>query len=310
MTESSISNYKLPVPLSVSSFDVTGGVFIITGGTQGLGLEIAHQLQRSGAHGLILVSRSSDKAQMALKDLTTTDNHDNNKGCCVVKFIQADLSKAKDAEAVVPQAVEAMKEIGPITGVVNAAAVTSRGNLMTTTADSFDIQLAINVRAPFLITQGAAKHMIEKNVRGGSIVNICSVAATGGAPFIMGYSCAKSALVTLTKNNAAELAPQGIRVNGINMGWCVTENEHKLQSSLNGDETWFQGADKGVPLGRILRPTDVAVTVNFLLSGASTMMTGSILGTFLLPTRIYIHILDDLNGFVALIYIYLVSSHI
>ena len=58
----------------------------------------------------------------------------------------------------------------------------------------------------------------------GSIVNICSVASKGGAPFILGYSCAKSALVTLTKNNAAELAPKGIRVNGVDMGWCLTEN--------------------------------------------------------------------------------------
>lgn len=121
--------------------------------------------------------------------------------------------------------------------------------------------------------------MMEMNLqRGiGSIVNICSVASKGGAPFILGYSCAKSALKTLTKNNAAELASKGIRVNGIDMGWCLTENENRLQSALGGED-WWKKADESVPLGRILRPVDVAASVLFLLSGASVMMTGSIIG--------------------------------
>ena len=83
--------------------------------------------------------------------------------------------------------------------------------------------------------------------------------------------------MTLTKNNAAELAPKGIRVNGINMGWTLTENEHKLQSEVHKNDRWHEEADKSVPLGRILRPADVASSVLFLLSGASTMMTGAIL---------------------------------
>jgi NAD(P)-dependent dehydrogenase (short-subunit alcohol dehydrogenase family) len=274
-----MSDYTLPVPLSTPSLDVSGRVIVITGGTQGLGLEIAHQLAQNGAKGLVLVSRSANKADAAIEALTATSTATGATSTVTVKFVRADLSKAADAISVIPQAAEAMKDIGPITGVVNAAAVTFRGNLMTTTADSFDMQFAINVRAPFLITQGAAKHMEEHGVpKGqGSIVNICSVAAKGGAPFIMGYSCAKAALVTLTKNNAAELAPKGIRVNGVNMGWCLTENEDKLQSEQSGDARWFEGADQGVPLGRILRPADVASSVNFLLSGASTMMTGSVL---------------------------------
>ena len=282
MSESS-SDYSLPVPLSTPSLDVTGRIFLITGGTQGLGLEIAHLLKRNGAAGIVLVSRSAGKAESAISELTDSGESTS----CVVKFIRADLSNAAEAESVVPNAVKVMKEagLGPITGFVNAAAVTSRGNLMTTTAKSFDEQFATNVRAPFLITQGAARHMMEHNIPPGigSIVNIGSVAAKGGAPFIMGYSCAKSALVTLTKNNAAELAPKGIRVNGVNMGWCVTENENKIQSAQNGgNEKWFEGADKGVPLGRILRPADVAATVIFLLSPASIMMSGSILGEWIL----------------------------
>jgi len=254
-------------PLSTPLFDVTGRVFVITGGTQGLGLEIARQLKASGAAGLVLVSRSQDRGNDAVQEL-----HDTN---CVCVYICADMSDSEAVEQIIPTSIQKMSEVGPISGVVNAAATTNRGNLFTTSAGDFDTQMAINVRAPFLITQSAANHMIESNVRG-SIVNICSVAGHGGAPFIMAYCASKAALINLTKNNAAELAPHGIRVNGINMGWCLTENEDRLQTDLNGgDKNWWRQADAQVPLGRIIRPIDVASSVGFLLSNSSAMMTGS-----------------------------------
>jgi len=278
----------LRIPLSTPSLDVTGRIFLITGGTQGLGLEIACQLKRNGAAAIVLVSRSPDKAESALKQLN--DGDAESKLRCIIKFVKADVSDAPQTSSIVPRAVQLLDDEMSlpkpvyISGVVNAAAITSRGNLLTTTADMFDAQFATNVRGPFLVTQSIAKHMTERGVPSGmgSIVNICSVAAKGGAPFIMGYSCAKSALVTLTKNNAAELAPKGIRVNGINMGWTLTENEHKLQSEVHNDGEWWKKADESVPLGRILRPADAASSVLFLLSGASVMMTGSILGESLL----------------------------
>jgi NAD(P)-dependent dehydrogenase (short-subunit alcohol dehydrogenase family) len=243
-------------------------VFVITGGTQGLGLAIARLLKARGAAGLVLISRSKDKGLSACTELDGPS--------CTCVWVHADLSLADDASAVIPRAAQVMKDVGPISGVVNAAAITTRGNLLTTTAESFDLQMAVNVRAPFLVTQAAAEHMIEQKVQSGSIVNICSVAAHGGAPFVMAYSVSKAALVTLTKNNAAQLAPNQIRVNGINMGWCQTDNEDTLQIEQSGNE-WVQRADATVPLGRILRAQDVAATVGFLLSGASAMMTGTIL---------------------------------
>uniref|UniRef100_A0A6V2PCJ6 Ketoreductase domain-containing protein n=1 Tax=Ditylum brightwellii TaxID=49249 RepID=A0A6V2PCJ6_9STRA len=254
--------------LSATGLGVSGRVFVITGGTQGLGLAIARYLKGNGAAGLVLVSRSKEKGEKVCKEL--------EENTCVVKFVAADLGNTEDASSVIAKAAEAMSGVGPISGLVNAAATTGRGNLLTTTAEDFDIQMALNVRAPFLVSQGAAKHMIENKVRGGSIVNICSVAALGGAPFIMAYSASKAALAAMTKNNAAELAPKGIRVNGVNMGWCLTENEDKLQRKNSGDD-WAVKADAGVPIGRILRPEDVAATVGFLLSDASAMMTGSVL---------------------------------
>lgn len=171
------SSTGLNPPLSAPNFNVAGRVFVITGGSQGLGKAIAKVLKGQGASGLVLVSRSADKGMRARREL-------DGDGCTCV-WIEADLSQSEQASAMISKAVEVMKFVGPISGVVNAAATTARGNLFTTTADDFDRQMAINVRAPFLITQAAAKHMIDSGVQGGSIVNIASVAAHGGAPFIM-----------------------------------------------------------------------------------------------------------------------------
>ena len=174
-------------PLSTPHLGVTGGIFVITGGTQGLGMAIARLLKEQGAAGLVLVSRSQDKGKQACDELSSEN--------CKCVWIQADLSQAKDASSVIPRAVEAMKDVGPISGIVNAAATSARGNLTTTTANDFDVQMAVNVRAPFLITQAAAKVMTK-----GSIVNITSVAAHGGAPFIMAYSVASKLFLYVLYN--------------------------------------------------------------------------------------------------------------
>jgi NAD(P)-dependent dehydrogenase (short-subunit alcohol dehydrogenase family) len=267
-------------PVSSSTLSVAGRYFLITGGTQGLGLAVARLLKENQAAGIVLVSRSSEKGVQVVNDLSTST--------CQVFFIKADLSDATEASNVFARAEELIGPDHVITGVVNAAAMSSRGNLFTTTAEAFDVQMNINVRAPFLITQGAAQHMInfynkhngehqqqqQLQPLRGSIVNICSCAAYGGAPFVMAYSASKAALVALTKNNAAELAPKAIRVNAVNMGWCYTDNENALQTAQT-DEAWIDRADAGVPLGRILRPADVAATVCFLLSDASAMMTAA-----------------------------------
>ena len=172
-------------PLSTPGYDVSGRVFVVTGGTQGLGLGIARQLQQQGAAGLVVVSRNQAKGDAVSKELS--------KDNCTCRFVKADLGNAVQAQSVIPQAVELMKTIGPISGLVNAAAITARGNLLTTTPEGFDIQMAINVRAPLLLTQAIAKHMMERKIRG-SVVNISSVASHGGAPFISGLQYLQGSL--------------------------------------------------------------------------------------------------------------------
>jgi len=80
----------------------------------------------------------------------------------------------------------------------------------------------------------------------------------------------------LTANNAAELAPYGIRVNAINMGWTLTDNENELMVNKGG-QNWLEQAEPSLPMKRIMRPVDVACTACFLLSPAAQMMTGNCL---------------------------------
>jgi len=214
---------------------------------------------------IALMSRTKAKGEQAIAEL--------GSDVCEVIFVEADLSDPSSLEGAAAAAIKALG--GKVDGLVNAGGTTERGNLMNTTVDMFDKQFNVNTRAPFLLTQAISKHMIEMKSRG-AIVNISSTAAKGGAPFICAYSASKAALNVLTANNATELAPYGIRVNAINMGWTLTDNENDLMVAKGGPN-WLEQAEPGLPLKRIMRPVDVACTACFLLSPAAQMMTGNCL---------------------------------
>merc|ERR1711959_782540 len=192
---------------------------------------------------------------------------------CTAYFVEADMTKPESLQAAAADAIKVLG--GRVDGLVNAAGSTERGNMLDTTVEMFDKQFDTNTRAPFILSQVVAKHMVEQKCRG-SIVNISSIAAKGGAPFIMAYSASKAALNTLTQNNATELAQHGIRMNAINMGWTYTDNENALMVKKAGPN-WLSTADAQMPLRRLMRPVDVACTACFLVSPAAQMMTGNVL---------------------------------
>ncbi|MEQ1875481.1 MAG: SDR family oxidoreductase, partial [Bdellovibrionia bacterium] len=142
--------------------------------------------------------------------------------------------------------------------------------------EAWDSIFAVNARAPFILIQEAAREM-KKQPQGGSIVNIITMSSHGGQPFITAYCASKGALAILTKNAAHSLRSSKIRVNGINMGWTDTDNEHLVQVAMGRPENWLKEAEARQPFKRLLKPLDIAKLSAYLLSDDSELMTGSLI---------------------------------
>jgi NAD(P)-dependent dehydrogenase (short-subunit alcohol dehydrogenase family) len=104
------------------------------------------------------------------------------------------------------------------------------------------------------------------------------VSGHGGQPFILSYCVSKGALATMTKNVAYSLMRHGVRVNQVNPGWMDTPAEDAVQRRFHGaSDGWLEAAEAGQPMGRLIKPPEVAETIVFLLSDRSGMMTGNII---------------------------------
>tara|TARA_Y100000588_G_C13917381_1_gene779967 strand:- start:16 stop:804 length:789 start_codon:yes stop_codon:yes gene_type:complete len=242
---------------------VDGKVIICTGGTQGVGEACALLAAETGAEGVVICGRQEELGQSVAAKITDL----GSRGV----FVRADLSLEEDCRNVVRVCDQ---EFGRVDGLVNAAADTNRGTVEETTVEFWDYQFAVNVRAPFLLTQESVRIM-QREQSPGSIVNILSVAGYCGMDILCSYSATKGALKTLTKNNANALRKHRIRVNGINLGWTDTPAEHVVQRSQGSPEDWLEQAEEISPFGRLLKPIDVARLSNYLLSDESGILTGS-----------------------------------
>jgi NAD(P)-dependent dehydrogenase (short-subunit alcohol dehydrogenase family) len=239
-------------------------VTIINGGTQGLGEAVARRLVEQGATGFVLGGRSVDRGEALAAELTEL-------GTPTV-FVASNMTDPAAPAQLVDACIE---RFGVPTGLVNVAAATSRANLFTDTPDHFDHQFTVNVKAPYFLIQAAAAAMVRNGVKG-SIVNVGSTASHGGATKLTAYSMSKGALAIMTKNLAFGLMQHGIRVNQVNPGWMDTESEHRTQVDLDGaPENWLAIAEANSPLGRIVKPWEVANAIAFCLSDESGMMTGN-----------------------------------
>ena len=240
-----------------------GRVIIVTGGTQGVGEAVALQAAAAGAAGVVICGRQQDKGRAVVGQIDELN--------CKGAFVSADLSIVEDCRQVVRLCDESF---GRVDGLVNAAADTNRARLDELAVEFWDYQFAVNVRAPFLLTQEAVRVMKREQLAG-SIVNILSVAAYCGLDILPAYSSTKGALRTFTKNTANSLRHDRIRVNGINLGWTDTPAEHEVQTKQGSPQDWLQVAEAKSPFGRLLKSEDVARLCIYLLSDESGILTGS-----------------------------------
>lgn len=236
-------------------------VILITGANEGIGFAIASACQRRGAK---IVLHGLDKAAL--------ETSARALGPDVGVFV-ADLCDPDAPRRIVDYVIE---KHGRIDGLVNNAAALDRCTLETVSAGLIERMFAVNVRAPVMLIQAATARMAKQD-SGGCIVNIGSVNASCGAPTLLVYSATKGALATITRNLGATLGPKKIRINQINVGWTVTENENRIQSAEGQPENWQELIpDSYKPSGGLLSPEQVARHALFWLSNDSAPVTGQV----------------------------------
>jgi NAD(P)-dependent dehydrogenase (short-subunit alcohol dehydrogenase family) len=238
-------------------------VAVITGASQGLGKATATLMAERGAAGLVLVGRDVARGEAVAAAMA-----------CPATFLSVDLGEDDAATRVIAAADEAF---GRVDTLVNAAALTVRGSVWDADADLWTTMLNINTRAPALLITEAAKLMKREGVAG-TVVNIGSVAASGGQDFLYPYSASKVALHAITRNAAFSLMRHRIRINLLQPGWMKTEGEDVIQKRFHdADDNWLASAEAEQPFGRLIDPAELARAICFLASEESGMMTGAII---------------------------------
>jgi NAD(P)-dependent dehydrogenase (short-subunit alcohol dehydrogenase family) len=240
-----------------------GRVAVVTGSTSGIGKGIAVYFASLGAR-VAVHGTHAGRAREVVEEITS--------GGGQADAFTGDLADANVCRGLIAFAVE---RFGGLDVLVNNAGIFTRGDVEDTSLDLWDRIMAVNLRAPFLCLQEAVRHM--KPQRRGSIVNIGSVNAYIGEPKLHAYSVSKGGLMTLTKNAAATLNRYRIRVNQINVGWTLTEGEHRVKLAEGKGENWLNDAVRTRPFGRMLEPKDIACAAAYFATDQSECVTGSVL---------------------------------
>jgi gluconate 5-dehydrogenase len=245
--------------MSLKLFDLTGKRALITGGTQGLGFDIAKGLGEAGAT-IILNARNPEKLNAGVEKMKSfgIDTYGS----------LFDVSSSESIEA----AIEKIEnEIGAIDILVNNAGIIKRTPLEEMTDEDFEAVINTNLIGVFKVSKAVAKRMIAR--KKGKIINMNSMMSELGRPNVGAYAASKGGLKMLTKNMAAEWAKHNIQVNGIGPGYFITE----LTKPLVNDEKFNSFICNRTPANRWGLPEELAGAAIYLASDASNFVNGHIL---------------------------------
>ncbi len=235
-------------------------IIIVTGSATGIGRALARRCVAEGARVLVH-DRDEAGARRVAEELRPH-----------AAFYVDDLADPEAPARIVAAAIDAF---GRLDALVNNAANIARSDIHSTDARLFDEVMAVNVRAPLLLIQAALPHLEASK---GCVLNIGSINAYSGEAGLLAYSISKGGLLTLSRNLGDVLHYRyGVRVNQLNPGWVLTENEYRRKIEDGLPEGWPDHLPHDVnPSGRMIQPEAIAAAAVYWLSDASRPISGSV----------------------------------
>ena len=235
------------------AFRLDGKKILVTGASLGIGRAVALAAAASGAT-VLLAARGRSGLEAVAAEIAAAGG--------VAQILPFDASDPESIRTAVATA-------GVLDGLVNNAGSVTREPFLDASESEMDRVLALNVKGAAIVAQAVARGMVAAG-RGGSIVNMASVAGLVGSRNRSLYAATKHAVMGLTRAMALELGPKGIRVNAVCPGLVNTP----LAADLMADAKFVAATRARIPLGRIMDPEDIAGPTVFLLSNASSGITG------------------------------------
>ena len=233
-------------------------VVLITGGTRGIGSEIAKKFAKEGCN--LVLNYVSDNT-----DVEKIKSEFNEYGIDVL-VLKADVSVFSDCENLVK---EAIAKFGKIDILVNNAGITKDTLIAMMKEDAFDKVIDVNLKGTFNVTKNVVPYMMKK--RNGNIINISSVVGVVGNAGQSNYAASKAGIIGFTKSLAKELAPRNIRVNAVAPGFIDTDMTSVLSDKVK------ENINLQIPLKRMGKAEEVANVVSFLANDESSYITGQVI---------------------------------
>ena len=248
---------------------LSGKVALVTGGSSGIGRATALAFAAAGAK-VVIGARGVERGEGVVRAI-------RDRGGEAI-FVQADMGRRSDVEALLAQSVEAF---GRLDCACNNAA-SDEGTFALTAdfdEDAFDRTVAVNLKGVWLCMKHEIRQMLEQDRPGGAIVNTSSVNGLGGAPQGALYSATKAGVLALTKSAAQEYAKEGIRVNALVAGAFRTPMLERVFERAGGGAPEGAAAVEGaytqlIPVGRIGDPREAADVIVWLCSDEASYVTG------------------------------------